>query len=97
MKRVVIDELTLEEFDHRLQMALTKARQSGIEEGQKKKEAEPAFFTITELMTRWKCSDETIKKYEKKYNLKRKIIGNMIRFSYTEVIRFENSNDLLPS
>lgn len=95
MKRLEITGIDLVDFDKRIEIALTKSFQAGVQHGKTTRSPADEFLDKTELMARWKCSDETISKYEKKYskNFKRTIIGTMIRYRVSMIEKFEKLID----
>lgn len=52
---------------------------------------EQAFFTIPELMDRWKVSRTTIYREIERGRLKRGHIGGLVRFSAQDVADYERS------
>lgn len=50
---------------------------------------EPKFFKIADLQDRWGVCRMTIHREVKRGRLKRKLIGNSVRFEREEVFRYE--------
>lgn len=91
MERLEITGINLDTFDKRLEMALSKAYRQGVEDGKTQKKDLSEYLDKSDLMDRWKCSDDTILNYEKKYreHFWRTPIGGMIRYRRSVVESFE--------